>query len=322
MKLKLKLNKGILLVSLILVILVGMSFFQYFNERYSYASDYYVIKENCYLQKNINHPYCEEMKEMFQTEKDFNDYLKTYIEIGNPQKKFEELDVLTLNCTVVEQTMFSFLQVFSPLLTIIALIYNIHSDFSHGLLKNYFLRMKYSDYWKKNIKKILKISLLTPATLILVFILSMIITKFNFNYVESVEELSIYQEWKYNNFIIYGILICLIQFLINIVYCNIGLYCCKKNKNKLVTIFQGYIFCLFFQLFIYVSYGLFLSKILGSKNMIDVFNIAGYWFFDDWEFCIYATIFSIILMVLSFIWIKFVYKNKEEVIEESEKQIL
>ena len=314
---KIRQNKYIILVYIVMFTLIGFSFFQYYQDYFGYAKDYYTIKDNCYEKKNVNHKYCKR----FMLEKT-DKYIKAYIENNNPVEKYKKIDAITLTCEIVETTYFDLLQFFSPLLILIAFIGTIHSDFSSGMIKNYLTRMKYSDYLKKVSKLILKISLITPISLIIIFILSMIFTKFNFNTSNVNPNLTVYDAWKYNNFIFYGILICLIQFFVNILYCNIGLYCCRQNKNKLIAIIMGYIIFLLVDLFIYiVLYAYIINQMFGFKELTDYFNITGYWFFNSSTKIGFVVLISSLLAIISSIFIYHFYKNKEAIINASEIQI-
>ncbi len=312
---KIKKNKYIILSFLIIMFVIGISFYQFYKENFSYAKDYYIIKQNCYEKENIQHEYCK----MFSKK----EYLESYIKNNNPKEKYKELDAITLTCTIVETTFFSILQFFSPLLIIIALIGTIQPDFSSGIVKNYLLRMDYKKYLIQVKKQIIKISLITPISLLVIFIASLFITKFNFNIPMTADfiNLSVYEPWKYSHFLLYGFGICVAQFFLNVLYCNIGLYCCRKNKNKLVSIIMSYIMFLVIDIFIYVVVYIFIiNKILGFRNLTDFFNITGYWFFDNGSSFLYTILISFILQLLSSIFIHVYYKNKERVIISSESQ--
>ena len=153
--------------------------YQFYKENFSYSKDYYIIKENCYKKKNVQHEYCK----VFTKE----EYLESYIKNNNPKEKYKQLDTITLTCCIVETTIFSILQFFSPLLIILAIIGTIQSDFSSGMIKNYLLRMEYKKYLTRVKKQIIKISLITPVSLLIIFIVSMLITKFNFTIPTSVD---------------------------------------------------------------------------------------------------------------------------------------
>lgn len=311
----LKKNKYIILSFLIILFIIGISFFQFYKENFDYAKDYYTIKENCYEKKNTKHEYCKIFTK--------DEYLESYIKNNDPRARYEELDAITLTCSIVETTIFSVLQFFSPLVIIFALVGTVHSDFSSGMIKNYLLRMKHKEYLKCIRKQVIKISLITPLALIIIFIISMLVTKFNFDIPNTIDfkNLSVYEPWKYTHFLLYGIIVCLAQFLLNILYCNIGLYACLKNKNKLVAIIMGYVLFLMVHMFVYlVIYVCIINKLMGFRNLTDFFNITGYWFFDSGSKCAYTILIAFILQVLSSLIINLYYKNKEGVILSSEKQ--
>lgn len=309
-----KKNKGLIIVSIITISIVLLSFYQYFEHRFGYLEGYKVIKENCHHGKNPNHEYCR----IVPTEEIFEKYLDN----NDPKKLYASIDAISLTFSIVEYELFSSMQMMSPLIIIVGVVITIHSQLSSGMFKNYLLRMSYKDYLKKIYKNVMKLALIMPIALILIFIISLLITNFNFNIGAAIEKASGYNKWKYTNFFLYGAIICLIQFFISLVYVNIGLYFCKKNKNKLVTIVMGYIMFIIVNFLIYgLFYTVVINKILGFKNISDYFNIAGYWFFNDSPKSWIALIMAIIIQGVSFIPIYRSYKKKEQVVQESEAQM-
>ncbi len=317
LKQKLKQNKYIILTCMVLLTLIGYSFYQYYKEQFSYAKYYYLIKENCYERKNVDYELCTRYH-LDETDKYINEYIKEL----DPKARYEKIDAITLSEGIIQHTLFDQLQMFFPLIILITFIGTIHSDFSSGIDKNYLLRMKYKDYLKRIGKIMVKISLITPICIIIIFVLSMLFTRFNFNVAEETKTIAVYDSWKYNNIIIYGIIICLMQFLINILYCNIGLYCCKNNRSRLIAIFMGYIIFLAVFLFVYiVVYAYIINKLFLFENLSDYFNIAGFWYFSEKTNIFLAMILPFILAITSSLFIYKLYQNKERVIIESEKQV-
>ena len=308
-----KKNKFFLLTILLFLVLIGYSFFQFYSEYFSYIPQYYKIKENCYEGKNKNYEYCKYY---------FNDkQLELYIKNQDPKLRYKKYDAITLTCTIVEHTMFSCLQFFSPLLIAIAVLGTIHSEFSSGMFENYLLRVDYKKYLKNTYKIAIKASLITPISLILVFLLSSIFSGFNFDMSQVDTSLSVYSKFKYSHFLLYGSIICLTQFFISLLYSNIALYCCSKNKNKLVAIIMSYITFLSVYLFIYVViYAFIINKILGFKGLTDYFSITGYWFFTGSD-CVIALIVSFILQLISFGILYGCYHKKGQVVMAYEKQV-
>lgn len=310
---KLKKHRIFILVIILMLILMGYSFYSFYDKYFSYVPQYYKIKENCYEGKNKNYEYCK----YYANDK----HLELYLKNNDPKLRYENYDAITLTCTIVEHTIFSCLQFFSPLIIAIAVLGTIHSEFSSGMFENYLLRMDYKKYLKKTYKIALKAALITPISLILVFALSSIFSGFNFNISHVDKSLSVYSEFKYSHFLLYGSMICLIQFFISLLYSNIALYCCKKHKNTLVAIIMSYIIFLVVELFVYlVIYVFIINKILGFKELTDYFNITGFWFFNGSN-CGVALLVAFILQLISFIVIFHSYRKKGQVIEAYEKQI-
>lgn len=309
-----KKNKLFILSLLIMVMIVGLSFKQFYDEHFSYIEGYNIIKENCYQKHDLDHEYCKRFKT--------DEQLEYYIKLLDPKDKYKSFDAITVTCTIVEFTVFQVLQYLSPLIIIIAVIGIVHSEFSTGMFKNYLLRMSYKDYLKKMYKKTIKAALIMPIGLILVFLTASVFTKFNYNVSPESMNWAGYEEWKYSNFFLYGCIILLIQFLISLLYVNIALFSCKKNQNKLVAIIMGYVLFIIVNLFIYaILYSVIINKIFHFRNLTDYFNIAGYWFFNSGPKFLYVIPIAFSLFVISTIILYYFYSKKEKVIQESERQV-
>lgn len=312
---KMKIQKYFILGIVIMMTIIIISFFQFFKENFSYVKGYYEIKEYCYEKANPNHEYCQRFKD--------ENNLKKYIEQNDPKKVYSEYDTFTMTCTIIQHTIFNVLQYFSPLLIAIVILGTLHSEFSSGMFENYLMQMDYKKYLKKVYKIALKASLLTPLSLLLIFVISSILTGFNFDYSEIDTGLTVYNEWKYSNFFLYGFMICMMQFFISLLYSNIALYCCKRNKNKLVSIIMSFVMFLVVDIVIYIIiYAFLLNNVFGLKGLTDYFNIAGYWYFNyDSNLTFVSVLISFFLQTISFVILYNSYKNKEQVILSYEKQV-
>ena len=85
---KIKHNKYFLLGSILILILIGISFFQFYQENFSYVSEYNKIKEYCYEEKMPEHEYCKVFKN--------KESLKSYIKNSDPHKLYKKYDAITL----------------------------------------------------------------------------------------------------------------------------------------------------------------------------------------------------------------------------------
>lgn len=233
----------------------------------------------------------------------------------------EDMNALTLTFYIVENTAFSNLQLFSPLIISFIVIGTIQSEFNSGIFKNYLLRVDYKKYLLKTYKIVLISALLMPLSIILIFIISCIVTKFNFNYTDSSVLIKGFNDWKYNNFILYGILICIIQYIISLLYANIGLICVKSNKNKLVSIIMSYVMFFIVYMTIYFGYVFIINRALGIKELSNYFNIVGYWFFENDTNLLGIISLAFIFQFISFVYLYQIYKRKEKVLLYHEKQV-
>lgn len=306
-------NRYILFAILIVFFLVCYSFYQHDKDTFGNRHIYYKIKKICYEKGELDNDICRYFRN--------RDDVKRYLELNDPVARFKKYDAITLTSTIVELTIFGCLQFFSPLIIAIAVIGTLHDEFSSGMFQNYLLRMDYKKYLKQKYKVILKSSLIMPLTLIFIFIVSCFATKFNFDISNIDKQLSVYDDFKYNNFFIYGIGICLIQFFMSWFYSNIALFFCKKHTNKLVAIVMSYVGFLMLHLFIYlILYCLILNRMFGIKEMTDYFTITGYWFFDNVNNLYIPIFISFLFQLISTILLYLSYRNKNGVIDSYERQ--
>lgn len=316
-----KIKKNIYLISGIILMLgiVVYSCYSFYSERFSYAKNYYEIKENCYEEKDIDNVLCNSFKYQGKIDRQS---LEEYILNSNPQKVRKNLDVATVTSEIVESSFFSKLQMFSPLIIIFIVIGSVHASFISGEFKNHIMREEYKNYLKKQYMIAPKVALVMPCSLILIFIFACLFTNFNFDTSSVSSNMAVYESWKYNNFILYGIIICFIQFFISLLYAHIAMICIRKNKNKLVAIVMGYIVFIVVYLFIYlVIYVLIVNKLLGFKELTDYFNITGYWFFNTGPKFIWVVLLSFIFQLISFVYLYVVYNKKEKLVVNYEKQV-
>lgn len=304
------------------IIMLGIIIYScgtYYSESVSYTDYYYKVKENCYDNKEFDNSYCSQFKINGQVD---TEYLSLYIKNNDPKKVKSEMDVITVTSEIVELSFFKNLQIFSPLIILFVVIGTLQTEFTSGNFKNYLLRKDYRKYLKNKYKIAPLASLLMPISLIIIFLFSCIITNFNFDVSNVNTNLAVYDEWKYNNFFLYGLAICIIQFLISLLYSNIGIICISKNKNIIVSIIMGFLYFVLVYILIYVGIYIFIiNKFLGFKELTEYFNIVGYWFFSKDVNLLCIIVLAFIFQITSLLYVYFKYKSKEKLVLAYEKQI-
>lgn len=307
-----KKNKYIIIICFFLLFIILFSFYQYFSDYYSYSSSYYEIKEKC-LEQGKKEKICSYFSDKIE--------LKNYIQNNDPKARLKKLDAITLTCEIVEHNFFSILQLLSPFLICICVIGTMHSEINSGMFKNYLTRTKYKKYLKNKIITICKISLVIPLSMLIVFLISCIITKFNFTINDSVKKIAVYSSWKYNNFIMYGVIMLILQYIMSFTYGMIGLICAFKNKNSIISIILSYVFFIIEELIIYIIlYSVIINGIFGIKGLTEYFNIAGYWFFNENINYVMLLLIAFSVMSMNYIHLYFQLHDKEKVVIENEKQ--
>lgn len=197
-----------------------------------------------------------------------------------------------------------------PLIVIFPILYKISIYFNGGYVKNFLLR----DNYKKFIKKILIISykyvFVVPIILIANFIISLIISKFNFlPYIDiGINYLSDNFIFHYNNFFFY---VCYILVLILSFgwYANIALITISKNKNFLLAIIKSYILIYFIWSFNFIIVSSLFKNISSwNFNLLDIYT----WTNVDNIYCFFAI--NLIIYIITLVLFILSYRNKEKLI--------
>lgn len=315
-KIIIKLNKIPIIIFILVVFLVSFSFYHFFHmyypkERFEY---YNRIKADCSFNKN-NSSICN----AFSNENEVNEYLHN----SNPYDDLKKLDAITLTGEILRNTIFIIIQPLSPLLIIIAVIGRNHKELKSGMVKNILIRKDYKRFILEKIKSVALASLIMPLILIIIFIASCIITKFNFTpNIEKIKNTYVYFKWKYDNFILYSFIVCIVQYLLSFSYGIIGLISSFKNKSTIVSIIISYISVIILSLFIYIVIGVFVFNNIFNINVAIDLNILGSWYFYENTnyYIVVINAFLIFLSLLSYFLIS--TKNKERMVLENERQVV
>lgn len=217
----------------------------------------------------------------------------------------------------------NFIEILGPLFVIIPSIYEFHSDLSSGFIKNKLARIKYRKYLINNyFKSISKIWILPVFAIILTIMCCIYFKNFNFG---SGSEYYGYlmgtPDPKYANNILIFIIVYVINLTLHsIFYVHLGLLYCKKYSSYLVNIILSFLTYIFVDILAEIFIGnLLLAKILNIHNMTDSLNLFNVWIMHDVVSLPFCIIYSLVLVISTFIILCFLYKNKEGVIIETEK---
>lgn len=306
-------KRTVAFVFIFLFFFILLSFHDYFSLNFSYAKDYYKVIDKC--GESGSDP-DDELCYWHKTDENVERYKRE----NDPVAKYKKLDAITLTCYIVEETLFNNLQLLSPLFIAILVIANIHKEVASGMVKNYFTRTDYKKYLRKNLKLLGIVSLTFPIVLCLVFLLSCLITRFNFNIGDTTIDNYIYTPFKYKHFFLYGTVICLFQYILSFAFGALALAFGKNSKNILVSILTSFIYITLIVIFINVGlYALILNKIFGIKKLSEYFMVTTYWFLGKGDNVALMLVIAICFLLFSLLVYYLSYKNKERFIMKNEK---
>lgn len=257
--------------------------------------------------------------------------INLFITINYPNIK--NYDTITVFFYTLAYSNLSMIQIIGPIFIIYICVCKFNKELHTGSIKNFLTRQNYRAYLKKIFKYSIKISWVLPISMFLLFIFCFFVTK-NFNFENAIPKITGYAKDGlpivtgtisplnvefYNTPLKLMTTFFLVIFLHSLLYANIGIIMCKKSKNLVVTVISSFLVFIVINIISEIVIGYIVIRKLGFSNLNGVFNLFGIWVYCDYTGFLPLIIYSIILVVLSYVILWFSYKNKEGVIIESEK---
>ncbi len=293
----LKNNKTFLLSITILLGLLMFSFYQYYRMYNDDVKRYNETTEKCKL--------------------DFS------LEICKENKKPIHYDTLTLFFDIFTIESLYWLQLIGCIFVIVPAIWRFHKRHKNGFFKNCLLRENYKEYLKKEFRYAYMASFILPLLALLGFVLCYIVSGFSFDHSPTIECYGKYIPTFNSKYLSMGILFPILYilnlFFHSIFYINLGLISCKKNKNILVAILVTFILFIGMNILCEIVIGGFVFEgMLGIAKASNIFNIFNIWAYSDTTLS-WMLLLGFLLAFGSFGMLMMTYRDKEEVIIESEK---
>lgn len=306
-KIFLKRNKYIILAYLVIIVMTFLSIFNYCKDNYIFQ--YNKIKKVCFEDNNLESDVCEAFTKYGV---DLEEYLQD--EKNTASSILKSRGFASVSTNIIMTKPYASLQFLSPLLISLAMIGSLHELYSSGMFKNYLQQMSMKKMFKKLYKKTFVIALISPISLIIIYLISGIMTDFQIVY-----NTNLFQPWFLDNYIFYIISTLIIQYLFNVFCVNLCLLGIMGTKNTILAILKGYLYFVAVSMCSYLLvYGLFLRRILGVKISYEFFNITGFWFFLDNPNYLLIIPELLVFILFSFIPLALKYRNKEKIIISSE----
>lgn len=211
-----------------------------------------------------------------------------------------------------------FLNPIAFLIVVIPLLYNICNKFKYKFIINSLTRQSYCSYVKSMLKEAYKYNwslVLIIGTLIFILAIN---TTFDATY--AINNSTI----VWNDQLIKKPVLFIFLYLLNILmysftFANIGLIIAKKHHRFISCVILSYLVYLGTELFLEIGVTMIISNILFKSDFGIIFNIMNLFMFNDVFGAGTLLLFSFIVMMISFILLYFVYKNKENLVISCEK---
>ena len=237
-------------------------------------------------------------------------------------KEFEENDVKTADTITVFFT--SLMEQKASIMNYLLVIFLVVPSLipfckicKNKIINNILNRKKYNEFLKETFINCYKNIWIIFIPLLILFIASLIYSgHFNYDYILNSE--SYYSFYVYMNPLIYCILYFVSILFFTIFYINLGLIIARKNSNIAIVGIESFLLFILIDIILEIIFGLLISKIIFNSfssryNLLNILNI-GYA-----KNILEMILIPLILVIITFIILKIIYKSKEKFIIDCNK---
>ena len=273
-----------------------------------YAQNRKLQVDYCYDSYNQ----CINNSEYYNNFKDYCDKLPDYEHVCIS-------DTPTILYTLINGSVFGIIVYFGPLFVIIPAMWNVQKEVNSNFSKLYLTRKNYKSYIKRMLKEVYKNIWILPTIILYLFICAYMLSghfDYHFSYDSSYATYEIQYLKNFGVFFICYIMNFLGQ---SILYINLGLISLRKSKNIIITILEAYLLFIGIEIFLEVFLNNFILYRIFGINLFGFLNILDIYTFSYTIGLIPYLSLSFTIVLLSFIVLKLLYKNKEKTFIEWEK---
>jgi hypothetical protein len=294
----------ILSILVIVAILISIaSSIKYKNNQKGLIEDYYQSVEKC---KNLTEEASEEEVE----------WCKNLIEMGT--KQFDTNAYDAYDTFASEYLTMYFNDFLLIAIIVVGSSYYVTKYLRNRVILNDITRESYKSIIKKLFLSAWKYALMIPLFLFIIYFVIFLTTD-HFYFTIGLSNLSDYVGTIFeNNLILLFLAIIIKSIILSMIYINITLIVSRKEHNYFLSIIISYIFIFGLELF----FEIFFSNFLDVINLSDyglLFNIIDIYYYVYIEYGFLQIYILLGVLLLSFIPLFLVYKNKEKLIIDSEK---
>lgn len=297
----LKRNKIVIIILLIISVVILFSVSSVIDE---------VDQSNLYRNQLI-----EKCKEDMKNEISDKEYLKTCKEtIKNENVK---VDFYTVYSDLLVWKL-HYLNAIAFLIIVIPSLYSICKLLKNKYILNTLTRESYHSFIKKYLKTAYKYVWVLPFIALFTIFLVAINTTFNPEYAIKFSSV-VWSKELISNPILFISLYTLNILFYSFTFVNISLIIARKQHKYIPCIILSYIFYIGLELFLEVGVTMLISNIIFKSDFGIIFNIMNLFMFNDVFGVTTLLLFSFLVMLISFISVYLLYRNKEKLVVDCEK---
>jgi hypothetical protein len=245
------------------------------------------------------------------------------VQASNPDMvmDFTKKDTYNVFIDLLRNSNLSILQLIFPIIVIIPAIWNLYNLLKSGIYKDIIIRSDYKKFIKKEMLKCYYPIFIIPIFLIFILFLSYLFSRswdidYTFNFILGTSMNFPFRYMHNPNLFLFVYIFNLL--LIAIFFINISLIFINKNKNFLLTVLFSFLTIISYQIISEVFVGTLLAIIFDNVIFRNLFSIYNLWLYDGTSL-IGVTVYVIILVLVSSVFVYFSFKDKEKVVIDNEK---
>lgn len=245
--------------------------------------------------------------------KEYEDFCLTIL-----SKKERNLDFFTMLTNVV---VFEFNRFYFGiyLLIIIPSLYYICKYFKNKIILNDLTRNNYKQIMTKILKKSYKSALILPTIILIAYTISYLYTKTLNPEYALLNSTTGWNEYTLTHPALFLVLYLLNMIIHSILYINISLCIARKYHNYFVALILSFLTFIAIEAFLEIVLNVILFITLLHSERGIIFNITNMFSFNDYSGILSPLYVPTTCLIISFLVLYFLYKNKEKLIIDCEK---
>jgi membrane protein len=232
-----------------------------------------------------------------------------------------KLDAYNVFMDLMINSRLNIIQLILPIILIIPAIFDLHYLLKSGVFKDLMIRSSYKKVMVKEIIKCYLPCIIIPVFLIFTFFISYLFSG-SFDIQHTYNDIlgkSMNFPWEYKDFSLGFILLFIFNLgVIGFFFINVSLLFINKSKNLLLTVLFSFLTIMAYQIVSEVFVGNLLYDITGNTLFKNLFSLYNLWIYDGTNL-LFATLYVLVLAVVSTILVYFNFRNREKVVILNEK---